>query len=229
MINMIIPVVDIKENECVSGKSGKRDSYKKLNSIYGDNPMEIAHNLKKSGYCLLYVADLDKLEHTGDNSQLIAKINETIPVLLDNAIKNIDDIRENRNITTYNILATESISNLSDISDIIKSYPNDKLVVSIDIKEDELLIENKDIDIDDIISLINDSDIEYVIILNITQIGTEVSDKSKIEEHILENIKDVKFIIAGGITEESISRYKKENIDNFLVGTVLHEGKLKKR
>ena len=229
MINMIIPVVDIKDNECVSGKSGNRDSYKKLNSVYGDNPLLIAHNLKKSGYPLLYVADLDKLEHTGDNSQLIAKINATIPVLLDNAVENIDDVRDNGDIATYNILATESMSNLSDIREIITQYPNDRLVVSIDIKEDRLLIDNDEIKIDDIIWLINDSGIKYVIILDITHVGTKVSNKSKIEEYVIRNIHDAEFIIAGGITDESIVEYQKENIDNFLVGTVLHEGKLKKR
>lgn len=229
MINMIIPVVDIKDNECVSGKSGNRDSYKKLNSVYGDNPLLIAHNLKKSGYPLLYVADLDKLEHTGDNSQLIAKINATIPVLLDNAVENIDDVRDNGDIATYNILATESMSNLSDIREIITQYPNDRLVVSIDIKEDRLLIDNDEIKIDDIIGLINDSGIKYVIILDITHVGTKVSNKSKIEEYVIRNIHDAEFIIAGGITDESIVEYQKENIDNFLVGTVLHEGKLKKR
>ena len=34
---MIIPVIDIMHNECVSGKSGRRSTYKKLRSIYGDN------------------------------------------------------------------------------------------------------------------------------------------------------------------------------------------------
>lgn len=228
MINMIIPVVDIKDNECVSGKSGNRDSYKKLDSVFGDNPLEIANNLKKAGYSLLYVADLDRLEHAGDNSELISKINEVIPVMLDNAIKNIDDVEENDNITTYNILATESMSNLSDIHQIIKEYPNDKLVVSIDIKEDKLLTDNEEITLDDIIDLINSSNISQVIILNITHVGTKVSDKSPIEEHIIKNVHDAEFIIAGGITAESIDAYQKENINNFLVGTVLHEGKLKK-
>ena len=91
-IKMIIPVFDVKNNECVSGKSGKRDTYTKLSSIYGENPIEITTNLKKSGAKCVYIADLDKIENKGDNSELILKINKILPVILDNGANSIDDI-----------------------------------------------------------------------------------------------------------------------------------------
>ena len=225
-IKMIIPVVDIKDNECVSGKSGKRNSYKKLNSIFGDNPLEIASNLKNAGYDLLYVADLDRIESVGDNSELISRINSQIPVLLDNAIRCVGDIKNNKDISSYNILATESMTNLDDIYDIVDTCPNDKLILSVDIKDDELLIENQDITIEDIISLINNSSFKYVILLNISRVGTKLCDKSAIEDYILEKCHDAEFILAGGITQEAIRDYRKYDIHNFLVGTILHEGKL---
>lgn len=223
---MIIPVVDIKDNECVSGKSGNRKSYKKLRSVYGESPLEIAENLKKAGYELLYVADLDRLEKTGDNSELISRINGIIPVLLDNAIENANDVDNNQEISTYDILATESLMNLDDFERIIGEYPNDRLVVSMDIKDERLLIANDEIGVDDIIELIDNSDIGYVILLNVSRVGTKSSDKSPLEEYILERIKNVEFIMAGGITREAIKRYNNQNIDSFLVGTLLHEGKL---
>ena len=226
MIRMIIPVVDIKDNECVSGKSGNRKSYKKLRSVYGESPLEIAENLKKAGYELLYVADLDRLEKTGDNSELISRINGIIPVLLDNAIENANDVDNNQEISTYDILATESLMNLDDFERIIGEYPNDRLVVSMDIKDERLLIANDEIGVDDIIELIDNSDIGYVILLNVSRVGTKSSDKSPLEEYILERIKNVEFIMAGGITREAIKRYNNQNIDSFLVGTLLHEGKL---
>jgi 3-keto-L-gulonate-6-phosphate decarboxylase len=39
-------------------------------------------------------------------------------------------------------------------------------------------------------------------------------------------MRDVEFIMAGGITKEAIDEYQKENMTNFLVGTMLHEGNL---
>jgi phosphoribosylformimino-5-aminoimidazole carboxamide ribotide isomerase len=226
MIKMIIPVMDIKGNECVSGKSGNRESYDKLKSIYGDNPIEIASNLKKSGYSLLYIADLDRIENKGDNTELISRINEIIPVLLDNGISTLEDVKANENVSTYSIVATETMNDLNDIQRIIRNYPNDKLAISIDIKDNQLLIGNRSIGIEDIVELINASNIRYVILLNISHVGTKVSDRSDFEKYLRDNMRDVEFIMAGGITKEAIDEYQKENITNFLVGTMLHEGNL---
>ena len=226
MSKMIIPVLDIKNGECVCGQSGNRSTYKKLVSIYGTNPIEIAQNLKKDGYELLYIADLDKLESTGDNSKLISKINRIIPVLLDNGIENFSNIEENENITTYNILATESINNLEEIEEIIQKVDNEKLVISVDIKDNNLMIKNRNIKVSDIINLINKSKIRYIIILNISQIGTKSSNKSDIEKEIIDKTDDVEYIMAGGITNDAIKDYQNSNINSFIVGTILHEGSL---
>jgi phosphoribosylformimino-5-aminoimidazole carboxamide ribotide isomerase len=226
MIKMIIPVMDIKGNECVSGKSGNRESYDKLKSIYGNNPIEIASNLKKSGYSLLYIADLDRIENKGDNTELISRINEIIPVLLDNGISTLEDVKANENVSTYSIVATETMNDLNDIQRIIRNYPNDKLAISIDIKDNQLLIGNRSIGIEDIVELINASNIRYVILLNISHVGTKVSARSDFEKYLRDNMRDVEFIMAGGITKEAIDEYQKENMTNFLVGTMLHEGNL---
>ena len=151
---MIIPVIDIMHNECVSGKSGRRSTYKKLRSIYGDNPLDIATALKEDGAQLIYIADLDKIERIDDNNNIISSINNIIPVMLDNGISSIEDIENNKNICSYNILATETMTSLDNIEEIFKKYDSNKLVVSIDIKNNELLVNNKDIDLEDVIYLI---------------------------------------------------------------------------
>ena len=153
---MIIPVFDVKNNECVSGKSGKRDTYTKLSSIYGEDPIEITTNLKKSGAKCVYIADLDKIENKGDNSELILKINKILPVILDNGANSIDDIKFNKKICRYSILATETMESIEDTINIFKETPYENLIISIDIKNNELLTNNPNIKMEDIISLINE-------------------------------------------------------------------------
>ena len=108
---MIIPVFDIKDNIAVSGKSGKRDTYTRLKSIYGDDILQIAQNLKDAGSQLLYIADLDKIEDNGSNNEIISQINQIIPVMLDNGIRTLNDVEKNNKICTYNIVATETLHN----------------------------------------------------------------------------------------------------------------------
>lgn len=223
---MIIPVFDVKNNKCVSGKSGKRNTYTELKSVYGENPIEIVSNLKKAGARCIYIADLDKIEGIGDNSHLISKLNDILPVLLDNGASSVEDIEFNRNICTYSILATETMTSVDKIMRIFEEHPYEKLIISIDIKNDELLIQNQDIELNDIISLVNLVKPDYTIILNISNVGTKCGNENVLIRNIISQTPYTQHIIAGGITNESINTYQNEGITNFLIGTILHEGLL---
>lgn len=223
---MIIPVFDVKNNEFVSGKSGKRDTYTQLNSVYGEDSIEIIRNLKKSGAKCVYVADLDKIENRGDNSDFISKINNILPVILDNGASSMDDVLFNKNICTYSILATETMESLEESIKIFKELPFEKLIISIDIKNNELLINNSDINLDDIISLVNQVKPDYTILLNISQVGTKKGNENALIGEIISKTPYTQHIIAGGLTNENIRKYKSEGIDNFLIGTILHDGSM---
>lgn len=221
---MIIPVFDVKDNECVSGKSGKRDTYSSLKSVYGNSILEIASNLKKSGAKSVYIADLDKIEKLGDNSELISKVNNIIPVLLDNGAKSIKEIIFNENICTYSILATETMESIDDTIKIFEKLPFNNLMISVDIKDNQLLIKNKNIKFEDVISLINRVKPAYTILLNISKVGTEEGNDNQIIDKIIKKTPYTQHIIAGGVTNETIRNYKEKGIDNFLIGTILHKG-----
>lgn len=226
---MIVPVFDVKDGVFVSGKSGERDTYCKLNSVYGNSPQDIVLNLRRSGAKCVYIADLDKIEGVGDNSDLISRINGMIPVLLDNGANCIDDVVFNRNICSYSILATETMKSIDETARIFKEHPFEKLIISIDIKNNELLTDNDDIKLDDVISLVNNVKVPYIIILNISQVGTLGGNNGSLIKEIIDETPSTQHIIAGGVTNESIAEYKRIGIDNFLIGTVLHDGSLSKK
>jgi phosphoribosylformimino-5-aminoimidazole carboxamide ribotide isomerase len=221
---MIIPVFDIKNKECVSGKSGKRNTYTKLTSIYGKDSLEITTNLKKSGAKCIYIADLDKIESIDDNSKLISKINKILPVILDNGASSVEEIKSNKKICTYSILATETMDSIDDTIKIFKELPFEKIILSIDIKNNELLINNSDIKMKDIISLVNEVKPDYTILLNISQVGTKKGNDETFIKEIISKTPYTQHIIAGGLTNDSIRKYKLEGIDNFLIGSILHDG-----
>lgn len=221
--------MDIKNNECVSGKSGKRNTYSRLKSVYGNTPLEIAVNLKKDGYTYLYIADLDKIEGISNNDKLISDINGIIPVILDNGITKKEDLVCNKKITTYSILATETIQSIDGLIEMIDFQGAENTIVSIDIKDNKLLIANKDISLDDLLCVIKNKHVKNVIILNISNVGTKNSDNNSITEYIIKNTPDSTHILAGGITNETIHENNRRGISNFLIGTILHEGLLDKK
>ncbi len=221
---MIIPVLDMKDQMCVSGKSGMRDTYTKLHSIYGDDPIEIAKNLRSDGAQLLYVADLDRIEGCGNNSKLISKINQIIPVLLDNGISNIEDVKYDKNLCSYYILATETMEDFNGIKQILKVCDSKRIFISIDIKNNELLIKDNDINLDDIIGLINEYKPRAIITLNISNVGTKKHNTNTIIREVFQKTPDIRHVCAGGITNKTVAKYKDTN--DFLIGTILHEGNL---
>ena len=223
---MIIPVFDVKDGMFVCGKSGKRASYCELVSVYGENPSDIVCNLKESGAKYVYIADLDKIEGVGDNSSFIQEINEAIPVLLDNGANCVDDVIYNRDICTFSILASETMTNIADVYRIFEEMPFENVFISIDLKDGNLLVNNKNVSLDDVISLVNDVRPAYTLLLNVSQVGTMQGNDDSFVKDIIGRTLYTQHIIAGGVTNESIHDYKEDGIDNFLVGTLLHNGGL---
>lgn len=216
---MIIPVFDMKDSMCVSGKSGDRKRYTQLESVYGEDIFEIVNSLKDEGFNLIYIADIDKIEDVGSNSQIIKEINNIIPVMLDNGIKTTDDV--NPSICTYNIIATETLLSLNEAYRIFEDHEN--LILSVDIKDDKIL-SDANLDLEDIVELITKVNPLYVILLNISQVGSEGGNKSTLINEIISTVDGIHFIIGGGITNESIKSYNKCGVDDFLIGTILHNG-----
>ena len=87
-----IPVLDLKEGQAVSGKSGLRDTYQPLKTVFApsSNPIDIAQGLKINGASELYIADLDLIEKKGHNINDIKMANTIIPVMLDGGVKNLE-------------------------------------------------------------------------------------------------------------------------------------------
>ena len=87
-----IPVLDLKDGQAVSGKSGLRDTYQPLQTVFApsSNPIEIAQGLKLNGADELYIADLDLIENKGHNINEIKMVNTIIPVILDAGVKNAE-------------------------------------------------------------------------------------------------------------------------------------------
>ena len=221
---MITPVLDLKDGLAVSGKSGKRETYKPLKTVFNDSsdPVKIAEALKKAGYSELYIADLDAIEGTGSNQELVKEINSTIPVMLDAGITNYHDINTVFNDAEKIIVATETIESMDDIKQIFSCYPKDSLVLSVDLVNGEVLSKNMELNFEDVMGLIEKFNPAEVIILDVSRVGTG----SGFDEAIVNsfNRMDAQLIVGGGVTKAAISQLEKLGVDKFLVGTAIHNG-----
>lgn len=223
---MIIPVLDIMNGMAVSGKSGKRETYIPLKTIFhpSSNPYKIANALKDASAKRIYIADLDAIENRKPNYDIIKKINQELPVMLDSGVNTVNKAEEALEIAEKVIIATETLQSIDDLIDILDSNNKDRFIISIDIKDNEIFSKHLDMDIEDIVKKMGEINPPEIILLDISRVGTEKGVDHAIIKKFLK--LDSSLIIGGGITSKDIEELEKLGLNKFLVGTALHANKL---
>jgi len=137
----LIPVLDLMSGIAVSGKSGQRDTYKPLRTVYSGtpDPVDIAISLKREGFKRIYVADLDAIEGRSSNLEIVRKINHVLPVMLDWGVKDIESFAFALDFADKIIIATETLTSWADLGEIFHKFPKQRMMVSIDVKDGQIL------------------------------------------------------------------------------------------
>ena len=223
-MGMIIPVIDLKDGIAVSGKSGKRETYTPLKTVFhnSSDPVAIAIALKETGFERIYVADLDAIEGKGSNLQVVSEMNQIIPVMLDYGLNNSEGVGKILDTVDKVIIATETIKSLNELELLFSLYPKQNLVMSVDIKEGIIMGKQINADFKDIIKIIKKIKPFEVILLDISRVGTE----NGVDPELINSFIDLEtnLILGGGLRNRDIPELNDKGIKNFLVGTALHSG-----
>jgi len=221
---MIIPDIDLKDGESVSGKSGIRKTYKPLKTVFHDSsdPIRIARALKNSGFKLLYIADLDAIDGHDSNFHIVREMNHIIPVMLDSGVNSIDGVKKIIGSVKKVIIATETIKSIDDFQPIFSSFEKENLVMSVDVKDGKVLGKHIEADFKDIIGIIQKIKPFAVILLDISRVGTGKG----VDHEIINSFRglETELILGGGVTEQDIDQLTEIGVHKFLVGTSLHVG-----
>ena len=222
-----IPVIGFKQHQAVSGKSGMRDTYQPLRTVFApsSNPVEIAQGLKLNGADEMYIADLDLIESKGHNINDIKMVNTILPVIFDGGVKNCESFEFFLDYAYKIIIPTETLESIEEMEKIFERYPKERIVISVDVKNNELLAENLDTDLSEFKDILKRLDPNEIILLDITGVGTENGYNKELLDKF-EDMKD-KLIVAGGLNRESIGELDSLGIKKVLIGTSLHSGEVK--
>ncbi|WP_292885667.1 HisA/HisF family protein [Methanobrevibacter sp. UBA212] len=222
-----IPVIDLKQHQAVSGKSGMRDTYQPLNTVFAhsSNPVEIAQGLKLNGADEMYIADLDLIESRGHNINDVKMVNTIIPVMFDGGVKNCESFEFFLDYAFKVIVPTETLESIDEMEKIFEKYPKERIVVSIDTKNGELLSKHLDMTLSELKEILIKLNPNEIILLDITGVGTEKGYNKKLLDEFGE-LKD-KLIIAGGLNKDSLAELESWGIKKVLIGTSLHSGDVK--
>ena len=235
----IIPVLDIKgypSPNAVQAYRGERNKYGPLVSVLCDSsdPVMLATNFeRKLRVSIIYIADLDGIQHQTRNWDVIKEIRAktTLNLYLDTGIRTKKDLHHiiDQGID-HPIVATETMTDHQETLEWIRGLKRDQeVLISIDLWKGEVLSKDPSIAGMPLKSLLSVFDYDQVagfVVLELTQIGTQtgvsLTPLKKVIQHTSKRI-----ITGGGIKDlNGLLELKALGVHGVLVGTALHNGKI---
>jgi cyclase len=229
---LILPAIDIINGGCVRLTKGNYSEVSK----YSLKPIDAAKKFINEGATFLHIVDLDgaKIGRPVNYKQIfeIAK-DLKIDVQVGGGIRKYTDAKFLlENGVRRVVLGTSFVEKPALISRLTKEFGNDRIAISLDLKNGKLMTKgwnkNNLINIPDIIDLLKKLQIVYVII-------TDVEKDGMLEGPNLKNINifvksGFKVIVAGGVTSKNdIDNAEKAFAYGCIIGKALYEGKIELR
>ena len=217
----IIPVIDLMNKMAVHGKSGNRSEYKPLKSVICNsaNPIDVAMAYKERGAETIYIADLNFIMGNGDNFEVIKEI-DFVNKIVDIGVKMREDLENIKKILNKNDKAIVATETLEDI-ELLKEKD---IVVSLDFKNGELLLDKnfKDYSLDGILSYVRED--TPLIILDISSVGTQRGINVELIKYVLDKTNNPVYVGGGIKGMEDLEICYNLGVDGVLIATAIHKG-----
>ena len=234
----IIPAIDLKDNKCVRLSKGKDSS----SVIYNEDPEKQAIYFEQIGCKKLHLIDLDAaFGRPNINFETIKKIRKSIsiPIQLGGGVRNLDLAKKYFDVGINNlIIGSMSVEKPDEVIALSNEY-DDKVYVSLDILEDNIMIKGWDKNsgkkVQDILNIYNSSKIKGYVITDIQNDGMLKGLNFNFVNNFLKKIIQIKefskkIIIAGGLTDYSdlinLKKLNFKNIEGIISGKSFYEGKI---
>lgn len=230
----IIPVIDILNGRVVHAVKGKRNEYQPLQSILtkSTEPVEAAKAFKDLGFTELYVADLDAIIDCSVSFQPIGNIAEKtgIKLMVDAGITNIERAQKllNNDISKL-IIGTETLQSKKFVEQAIDIFGSDRVIVSLDLKGDKILVKFGFDGCLNPICLLKDfkqMGVSEVIVLDLARVGSGEGVNTDFLKKVIAEV-DVEVYVGGGVRNiNDLVELRNLGVSGVLIATALHTGKI---
>ncbi len=230
----IIPVIDVLNGVAVHGIRGERERYQPLKSALcrSADPLDIASTFESLGFSSLYLADLDAILGKSANFNVYRQImTETrLDLMVDAGIADITRAEEVLATEVSKIVVgSETLESLDFLGQAVKAFGEDRVVVSIDLKEGKVLSVSEAIASMDAVSFAQELGkigVDQVILLDLGRVGTEHGINWALLRSVLDKT-GVEVLVGGGIRSlQELEELRKLGVSGALIATILHNGKL---
>jgi phosphoribosylformimino-5-aminoimidazole carboxamide ribotide isomerase len=228
----VVPVLDVLNGVAVHAVRGEREKYSPLKSFLckSSDPVDVAKAFKNMGFTELYVADLDAILGKQFTPKVLKRIKDEtdLSIMVDAGIDTIKKARILLDAGASSIvIGTETLRNLHFIEEALKSFGAEKVVVSIDIVESEILSTSESIKPYKpamFAEALDKMGVAKVIILDLKRVGSEQGPNLGLVKEVVEGTS-LEVLTGGGIRNMAdLEELRKISVSKALVATALHKG-----
>lgn len=230
---LVIPSIDIKEGKTVRVVQGIPELDCKE---YGSNPVEMAKLWRKENAKMIHVVDFDGAwEHLNKNFKVVEEmcLSIVIPVQFSGGIRNIDDVKNIMNCGIIRLaINTMAIENRKDLIKALDIYGPKKIVIALDILDDELVIKGRKIKTGihylQFAKEMLELGIERFLVTDISKNGMMLGPNLALSKEIAEQTK-VKITHSGGIrNKDELMDFQNLcdiGVDSVIIGRAFYENR----
>lgn len=226
---VVMPAVDIKNGKCVQLVQGKPGT----EQVIIENPEKVAKKWEDEGAEIVHVIDLDGALQSKDNLETIKKVlNEvSVPIQLGGGIRSIEYAEKLLNLDIERlIIGTMGIENPDTIAKLSNDFGNERIMISLDSKDSQVVIKGwkekiakKPSEISAYYENIGAGSILYT---NVDVEGLLKGFDAKPAIELVESV-NIPVVYAGGITTiNDIEKLSKTGVKGVVIGSALYKDKI---
>jgi len=225
---LIIPAIDIKGGKCVRLTQGKMNA----ETVYSENPVEIAKRWEESGAKLIHLVDLDgAIEGIPKNQETIKKIIQSIktPVEVGGGIRDLQVIQDYLGMKGVQrvIIGTIAQENPEFTEKVCKMFPK-SIAVGIDAKDGIVatrgwvkVTQEKAIDL---AKRLEGLGVSCIIYTDIARDGMLSGPNVKATKEIVHSV-NIPIVASGGMSSvKDIESFKGVALEGIIIGKALYTG-----
>jgi phosphoribosylformimino-5-aminoimidazole carboxamide ribotide isomerase len=230
----VIPVIDVLNKTVVHAVRGLRERYQPLQSVLTQSvaPSDVALAFKNIGFNELYVADLDAIVDCSTDFNILKKICDVadLKLMVDVGVTSIERAQKllDSGVSKL-IVGTETLQRKSFVSDAVRLFGTNRVVVSLDLKGNKILVKLGFDGCSDAFCLLRqfkEMGVSQMIVLDLLRVGSGGGVNVDFLKKVIADV-GVDVYVGGGVRDiNDLVELRNIGVSGALVATALHTGKI---
>lgn len=229
----LIPAIDLKDGKCVRLRQGRMDD----ETIFSDDPLEVAQRWVDAGARRLHLVDLDgAVQGFPFNADLIGRIAEThrdVEIQVGGGIRSFEVIQTYLDVgVNFVIIGTQAVRTPNFVDEACLEFPG-HIIVGLDARDGRVAIDGwaevSDIAASDLAKRFEDAGVESIVFTDIGRDGM-MSGVNTPATAALAGAIDIPVIASGGVTTlddvRALCAAAGQGVSGAIVGRALYEGRI---